>query len=74
MLISRPTLNIIQMGVGFFLVFFAFSTQVDILPFKNIYFKSQGFIVETVLENRHNKDPRISSKAGYYRLRISISK
>ncbi|CAJ0949233.1 unnamed protein product, partial [Mesorhabditis belari] len=49
---KKETLNILQLGLGMMLVFFAFI--------------SQAFIVETVLENRHDSDPSISKHAGYY--------
>ncbi|CAJ0933714.1 unnamed protein product, partial [Mesorhabditis belari] len=49
---NRNTLNIIQLGFGMLLVFFAFF--------------SQSFIVETVVQNRHDEDPSVWKHAGYY--------
>ncbi|CAD6189216.1 unnamed protein product [Caenorhabditis auriculariae] len=51
-MITLETRNVIQLGAGMFFVFFAFTTQ--------------GFIVQTVLENRHKEDPSIPKEAGYY--------
>lgn len=54
-MLSTQTYNVLQLGIGFFLIFFAFN--------------SAGFIEEIVIDSRADKG-EIKAKAGYISLAI----
>lgn len=50
--LELQTLNVLQLAVGFLLIFFAFN--------------SQGFIEQTIIDSKHSEG-KISKHAGYVR-------